>query len=249
MPIRPCITFALCLLAGLVAASPAAGRDYGRWRMALTGEIHKQWSAPATTPCAITGSGGVDLRFSASKTLRLRWVAASPRSPAHWDAGRTVFTFPAAASGRTSASAVRQPPSDPERTCSWPDPQSWSCGAFAYSAPSLIQGAWLRRPPHPSGFLVKSSDRALSPSAHEPADSVGCFEASTIDYTLGDSLAGKALYFQLPGPARVAGLRRIAVSETGAATTGSNFDEPNGGSFPVTDRFQRRSQLVLTRLP
>jgi hypothetical protein len=246
---RACLAAALALAgAGAVLPPAADGKDYGRWRLSLTGEIHKQWSAPDTTPCAITGQGAGDLRFNAVRTIRLRWIPKGPRFPAHWDAGGNSVAFRAEATGSTAADATQQPPSGPEGSCAWPSPSTWRCGPFSYSASSELHGGWLPGRGHPSGLVVMSSTHGsgLSPSSHLAADSRDCFAGSSMDYTLGDRFAGKALFLRLPGPSVVAARHRLTVSEhTGAADNGL-YDE-SAGAFRSIGQVQRSAHLVLTR--
>lgn len=239
------------------AASPA--KDYGRWRMTLTGEVHEQWRAPDTGSCAVTGSGTGDVRFATAQpiAIRLRRIPLSARFPAHWDAGADPFRFSVSTSASTAASAVRQPSADPDNPCSGPDPQTWTCGSLAYSARAQVKPGVriLRRNRFgfptafgPPGFLVTSLEPGgLAPSEHRPDGSAGCFEADSIDFGLAPFTPGKELLFQLPSPARVAHLRRIAVPADTTATRTINVDE-GAAVYHVNLTYQRRALLVLTRV-
>src|SRR5690242_11519586 len=106
-----------------------AAADYGRWRVTVSGHLTENWQSGATTPCAITGSGGVDLGFKTSSpiTVHIR------RRAGFWTI-RTPAVLRLDVAGTVSGDAVQQPPSSPDDTCQWPAPDTWACGPLAYSA-------------------------------------------------------------------------------------------------------------------
>jgi hypothetical protein len=224
----------LGLLVVLLLAFPgeASAKDYGRWKVTVSGRLQENWNSPATTPCAITGHGRADLRFATARPIKVHlrrthkvWSIRNP----------TVLRFKVDAA--VSGTAVQQPPPSPDVSCSWPNPATWVCGPLAYSARyGVLAGR--------SGLALADTHYfEVPPARHEP-DGRQCGPAADANLQLMDHVHGAAEPFFRLKPSRVARRHRMKIREHARGPSGSMYDEQP--PFKVTATRRRDTKIVLT---
>jgi hypothetical protein len=222
---------ALLLIGSLAFPCTSPAKDYGRWRMTVSGRLQEHWTSPATTPCAITGHGGADLKFSTAHplTVHLR------RKAARWNIkSPTVLRFNVAAI--VSGEAVQQPP-PPDESCDWPDPSTWTCGPLAYSARNELLGAR-------SGLALADNHYfEFSPGRHEPSGHE-CGHSANANLQLDAPAHGTGDPLFRLTPARAARRRRMVIREHANGPSGTFNSERT--PYQVDATRQRDARLVLS---
>lgn len=226
------VALGLVLIVSLAFPGTSLAKDYGRWKVTVSGRLQENWNSSATTSCAMTGHGRADLRFATARPL----IVHLGRNKKFW-----TVRYPAVlhfnVAGAVSGDAVQQPPPSPDESCSWPSPTTWACGPLAYSARNEVLGAR-------SGLVLADTHYfEFPPARHEPSDRA-CGPSASANLELMAPVHGTGDPFFRLTTARVARRRPIKIREHAEGPTGTTYEERT--PYKVTATRQRDTKLVLT---
>ena len=237
---------AAALIATVAAVAPAtaAAESYGRWRVEASGTIEETWNSSSTVPCAITGHGSAHMHLVAKPfVVRLQFTRGTRSVPATWWTGTyryAVKDLVVHIDATDAAIAVRQPPADPDTTCSWGDPAGFACGARSYDAHVAFGGG-------PRGIAVERSSHFFDfeLANNEPQDHT-CYPAASTD--LGVLQPRTPRLYPLFHPSREGARKRrpMTMRDRICGDQSSMYDNEPYEAFEVTEHRCRDVRLTLT---
>jgi hypothetical protein len=175
--------------------------------------------------------------------VRLRYTGRTRYLPATWWTGAhryAVKDMRVHVDATDAANAVRQPPGDPDGTCAWPDPATYSCGVRSYDAHLAFGGG-------PLGVTVDRSTHFFDfqTAAHEP-DGRACGPGADTDFAVYQRRTPQLFSGFHPSRRTAAKRRRLVMREHACGTRTSRYDTSPYPEFPVSDSRCRDARLTLT---